>query len=113
MEQVTQKNAANAEESASAGEELSGQADTMKGVAGELQTMVGGTERNVGRATPSGQRARPMPSPSPKSNNPSRGLAALQAAVTRRTAPVADPDLVAAGKIDRTALPLDDDFKEF
>jgi methyl-accepting chemotaxis protein/methyl-accepting chemotaxis protein-1 (serine sensor receptor) len=113
MEQVTQKNAANAEESASAGEELSGQAETMRSVAGELQTMVDGTAQDVGRATPGQNRARPKPSAAPKSNNPSRGLTSLQAAVSRKSAPVADREPVTAGRLDRTALPMDDDFKEF
>jgi methyl-accepting chemotaxis protein/methyl-accepting chemotaxis protein-1 (serine sensor receptor) len=113
MEQVTQKNAANAEESASAGEELSGQAETMKSVVGELQTMVGGTAQNVDRATPGQHRARPKPTAVPKSNNQSRGLTAFQAAVSRKAAPVADREPVAAGRLDRSSLPLDDDFKEF
>ena len=42
MDQVTQQNAAGAEESAAAAEELSSQAETLKGMVGELQQVVGG-----------------------------------------------------------------------
>jgi methyl-accepting chemotaxis protein len=43
MDQVTQSNAANAEESASASEELSAQAEELSQIVRELQNMVGGT----------------------------------------------------------------------
>jgi methyl-accepting chemotaxis protein len=49
MDQVTQSNAANAEESASASEELSAQAENLSGMVGQLQTMVGGA--NGGEAS--------------------------------------------------------------
>jgi methyl-accepting chemotaxis protein len=42
MDQVTQQNAASAEESAAAAEELSSQAETLKDMVGELQQIVGG-----------------------------------------------------------------------
>jgi methyl-accepting chemotaxis protein len=42
MDKVTQQNAANAEESASASEELSAQAESMKEVVSQLMAMVGG-----------------------------------------------------------------------
>jgi methyl-accepting chemotaxis protein len=43
MDKVTQQNAANAEESASASEELSSQAESMNDIVGELVALVGGT----------------------------------------------------------------------
>ena len=43
MDKVTQQNAANAEESASASEELSAQAEQMNEIVGQLSTLVGGT----------------------------------------------------------------------
>ncbi len=43
MDKVTQQNAANAEESASASEELSSQAESMNQIVGELVALVGGT----------------------------------------------------------------------
>lgn len=45
MDKVTQSNASNAEESASAGEELTGQAESLKAVAVELQELVGAANR--------------------------------------------------------------------
>lgn len=47
MDEVTQKNAANAEESASASEEMNAQAEQMKGSAGDLMALVGGNENRV------------------------------------------------------------------
>ena len=49
MDKVTQSNAANAEESASASEEMSAQAEGMKGVVADLIALVGGNN-NSGRA---------------------------------------------------------------
>jgi methyl-accepting chemotaxis protein len=48
MDQVVQKNAANAEESASAAEEMNGQAGQMKGVVQDLSAMVGGSRNGNG-----------------------------------------------------------------
>jgi methyl-accepting chemotaxis protein len=47
MDQVTQSNAANAEESASASEELSAQAEQLNDVVGQLQNMVGGASADA------------------------------------------------------------------
>jgi len=50
----------------------------------------------------------------PKGGGHSRGLKALQSAVSgQKIGQMAHGEPVAAGKLDRTALPLDDDFKEF
>jgi len=48
MDKVTQQNAANAEESASASEELSGQAEQMNRIIEELAALVGGNSDNAG-----------------------------------------------------------------
>jgi methyl-accepting chemotaxis protein len=119
MEQVTQKNAANAEESASASEELSGQAETMKGIAGQLQALVGGNVQDINAGSPGGRRVRPRPTAPPtplasRGGSQGRSLTALQTAVSgNERGLAADREPVAAGKPDRSALPLDDDFKEF
>ncbi len=60
MDKVTQQNAANAEESASASEELSSQAESMNSIVGELVALVGGasakaTSAGQGRKGPSGK----------------------------------------------------------
>ncbi|MBD3421343.1 MAG: hypothetical protein GF398_14600 [Chitinivibrionales bacterium] len=49
MDKVTQSNAANAEESASAGEELSGQAQQLNAIVSELENMVGAGTQNGAR----------------------------------------------------------------
>jgi methyl-accepting chemotaxis protein/methyl-accepting chemotaxis protein-1 (serine sensor receptor) len=112
MEQVTQKNAASAEESASASEELSGQAETMKADVTQLQALVGGGGRD---AAPEASRSRAMPAVAAmQSGAHGRGLSALQSAVSRKKiGHPAHNEPVAAGRMDRSALPLDDDFKEF
>jgi methyl-accepting chemotaxis protein len=53
MDKVTQQNAANAEESASASEELSAQAESMNQVVGELAALVGGRAATRQRQTSS------------------------------------------------------------
>ena len=50
MDHITQANAANAEETASASEELSGQAEEMSSMVRELESMVGGDAAHSGRA---------------------------------------------------------------
>ncbi len=51
MDQVTQSNAANAEESASAAEELSAQAEELSSMVEELNTMVGGKTTSKAKST--------------------------------------------------------------
>ena len=53
MEQVTQKSAANAEESASAAEQLNAQSETLKEIVGRLTAMVGGGKLLTAGAAPS------------------------------------------------------------
>jgi len=101
MEQVTQKTAASAEESASASEELSAQSQTMREVAGQLQGMVGGGEvapdGHVGKTA-----ARYDAAPRTVATSNLKGAGGRGA-----------NKLVAAGKPDKSAIPLDEDFKEF
>ena len=56
MDKVTQSNAANAEESASASEEMNAQAEQMKGVVGELIALVGGSAASRAEHTQYAQR---------------------------------------------------------
>jgi len=55
MDKVTQQNAANAEESASASEELSAQAESMNDQVGELVTLVGGAANRHSRSSGRGR----------------------------------------------------------
>ncbi|MCC6391421.1 MAG: methyl-accepting chemotaxis protein, partial [Bryobacterales bacterium] len=111
MEQVTQKTAANAEESASAAEELNAQSETLKDVVERLAAMVGGAAGGGARKLhrrASGPGARPgqrqgEPGANPpvmrKSMAPGRNFAA------------SEPALVNASQKD--PFPLDEQFKEF
>ena len=116
MEQVTQKNAANAEESASASEELSAQAESMRATAADLKVLVDGsaqegTRRALGKNKP-GSVGMPERTPPAASASTSQSLESLRTAVARKaTAPTGN--LVAAGKPGPSALPLDEDFKDF
>ncbi|MBK9776144.1 MAG: methyl-accepting chemotaxis protein [bacterium] len=71
MDHITQANAANAEETASASEELSGQAEEMSSMVRELESMVGG--ENTGYGVPLKIPAMPMrrPAQAPKAAAPS------------------------------------------
>jgi hypothetical protein len=59
MDKVTQQNAANAEESASASEELSAPAESMQEIVGRLVAIVGGTRNQAAR--PEGAKAERHP----------------------------------------------------
>ncbi len=103
MEQVTQKTAANAEESASAGAEMSAQAGNLNGAVARLRSMVGGTGIDPVAA----------PRPSRKAvSNGAESLRALGRAVSRRNKPAGPATFAMAAKA-REALPLEGDFKEF
>jgi methyl-accepting chemotaxis protein/methyl-accepting chemotaxis protein-1 (serine sensor receptor) len=93
MEKVTQRTAANAEESASAGEELNAQASQLMNLVRNLREMVGG-DADLGGASPR-QPQRPALKPV--------------------AAPGRQPLLAAPGtkKKELAAFPLEDDFKEF
>jgi methyl-accepting chemotaxis protein/methyl-accepting chemotaxis protein-1 (serine sensor receptor) len=95
MEQVTQKAAANAEESASAAEELTAQSKTLKDVIEQLIGMVGGTESRNGRHV--GVSAR-------------RGAPAPTREIVKM--PVAQP-VTARVKAEKNPFPLEEEFQEF
>src|SRR6185312_4259620 len=59
MQQVTQSNAATAEESAAAGKELSGQAETLRHLVEELNTMVGKSGPEQRKSTAGSSRRTP------------------------------------------------------
>lgn len=120
MEQVTQKNAANAEQSASASEQLSAQAETMRDIVGRLVSMVGIVDAEAHTRTTSGrqsalrQQADGATSQDRALHSPAGGLKALRSAVLgKAAAPGPTPAVAATRQPDRSALPLDDDFKEF
>jgi len=64
MDKVTQQNAANAEESASASEELSAQAESMKEIVSQLAALVGGAAKRDTTKKAGGPAGKPTLSPS-------------------------------------------------
>jgi methyl-accepting chemotaxis protein/methyl-accepting chemotaxis protein-1 (serine sensor receptor) len=117
IEQVTQKTAANAEESASASQQLSAQAQSMKSVVVELQELVGGGSQTDRRGKARGSIVRgksgKLPPLASSQKQPAGSLNALRESVARRPPPVTAAVPAGNDKVDRSALPLDDDFKEF
>ncbi|MFZ1145101.1 MAG: methyl-accepting chemotaxis protein [Bryobacteraceae bacterium] len=114
MEQVTQKTAANAEESASAAEELNAQSETMKDIVERLTAMVGGEASN-GHARQTQRRASAANgNPPRRASESSSGLTALHQAVSHQPKSVEHgaPALVAHGA-NKDAFPLEEQFKEF
>ena len=109
MEQVTQKTAANAEESASAAEELTAQSEALKEVVERLTAMIGGAEAVNGHARSGHRRAAAGKAKSRQGAGESAsGLSTLRNAVSRQRTSVDSP--AHAGK---EAFPLDEQFKEF
>jgi methyl-accepting chemotaxis protein len=98
MSQVTQSTAAGAEESASASEELSGQAKSMGRIVDRLRVMVSGDKSDVA----------PVAVRTSEPANATASIAALRTAVKKPSAPAREMAKTAA-----SAIPLEDDFKEF
>jgi methyl-accepting chemotaxis protein/methyl-accepting chemotaxis protein-1 (serine sensor receptor) len=120
MEQVTQKNAANAEESAAAAEELNAQSETLKDVVERLTAMLGGSEasndvgNDVGlvrrRAGANHLKAQASHRPGESAS----GLASLRRAVTHQPKSAEHPAPVLLGRgASKEVFPLDEQFKEF
>jgi methyl-accepting chemotaxis protein len=123
MDKVTQTNAANAEESASASEELNAQAESLKDAVHQLQTLVGGVSaensRETSQSRPSSKGAsretknhrtfanRVTRSSTPDATAASRGSGA-------DSQPAGSTDLAAASKSRNAELiPMAGDFKDF
>jgi len=105
MEQVTQKTAASAEESASASQELAAQAGTTRAIVNRLEELVAGAAGRSSRIEPAPHR--PMASAALRSDG-KRDLSALKGAVNREHHSLLQP-----AKAAHEAIPLTDDFKEF
>ncbi len=111
MEQVTQKTAANAEESASAAEELNAQSETLKDIVERLTAMVGGGETAHGHGRPSSYRSAGT-SPSRQHRESAKGLTALRKAVAHPVGEKGTPAHLAHAA-PKEAFPLEEQFKEF
>ena len=103
MEQVTQKAAANAEESASAAEQLTAQSEALRHIVRRLTSLVhgGDAQPSAGVAADNGSR-----------RHGSFDVAASHAAVSRKTK-LRSERLMAAAAKDVNALPMEEDFKPF
>jgi methyl-accepting chemotaxis protein len=107
MEQVTQKAAASAEESASAAEELNAQSAGLKDIVSRLNGMVGAAVNSFSQASFRKSGA----SRGAQSRGNMRGnLTALRTAVNQRPAQRPEPVAVPVGA---DSFPMDEDFKEF
>jgi len=132
MEQVTQSNAASAEESAAAAEELNAQAEAMKDVVKSLRKMVDGEASGTNGARYSGPSLRLSTEKLEKRLAPALSAKApllakpaplaktspLNKAVTRIKTAVKMPTMQSVAQVSAKAaavasFPMDDDFKEF
>jgi len=119
MEQVTQRTAANSEESAAAAEELNAQSETLKDVVVRLSAMVGGDVSANGSHGSAGRKretmARGSDAPAPLAQRePFSCLPAPRAVMSNQ--PVnghAAATALAAAQTHKNALPLEEEFREF
>jgi methyl-accepting chemotaxis protein/methyl-accepting chemotaxis protein-1 (serine sensor receptor) len=102
MEQVTQKNAAGAEEGASAAEQLTAQSETLKDVVARLNTMVDGSAANTRNAV----RRTVSPSASKKASKlwERASMGKARSLEPAATVPTGDAE---------AAFPLEADFQQF
>jgi methyl-accepting chemotaxis protein/methyl-accepting chemotaxis protein-1 (serine sensor receptor) len=110
MEQMTQKAAASAEESASAAEELTAQSAALKDIVHRLTGALGLTSNSTGRSYVRSLTSAPAPA---RKVNIGTNLNALHKAVSPKRSSVkaaSEPVGVGASK---DAFPMDEDFKEF
>jgi methyl-accepting chemotaxis protein/methyl-accepting chemotaxis protein-1 (serine sensor receptor) len=112
MEQVTQKTAANAEESASAAEELNAQSETLKDIVERLTSMVGGGEAANGNVRQTHRRSSSAAA-SRRQDESAAGLAALRKAVSQQSKSVHAEPVLAGHKSHKDDFPLEEQFKEF
>jgi methyl-accepting chemotaxis protein/methyl-accepting chemotaxis protein-1 (serine sensor receptor) len=107
LEQVTQQNAANAEESAAASQELTAQAALMQEVVTSLEGMLTG-RRNVAETSLEGE---PQPTVAENASPHAEWQPAPKASVEVKSAPVSH---ALRAPLDRSSFPLDDDdFQSF
>ncbi|MCC6362022.1 MAG: MCP four helix bundle domain-containing protein [Bryobacterales bacterium] len=111
MEQVTQKTAANAEESASAAEELNAQSETLKDVVEKLAAMVGGAA-GAGAQRLHRRAGGPGARPGQRHGEPGANSTARKAVAPVRSFAASEPAHAGASPKDHP-FPLDEQFKEF
>jgi methyl-accepting chemotaxis protein len=107
IEHVTQKAAASSEEVASAGEELAAQSKAMKSIITHLEFLAGGAAANTERGHRSQFDERRSTVRAVQPLKPSGSFA------PKPNQSASHPSLATAGKLDKSVIPLEDDFKEF
>ena len=106
MEQLTQRAAASAQESASASTELTAQAEAVKGILERLSAMVGG-QAQAGQSVTSGTRSRVRPSSGP--TQPSSSLAGPHTAASAGNRPEPALSATSSRRDNRKEFPLHDE----
>ena len=118
MEQITQKAAASAEESASTAEQLKGQSSTLKHVVQRLDSIIGSTgpavkqKREAVRPLVKSQRS-PSNVRVAVQSTMKTTLSALQKAVSKDTPKKQEPVAVSAAAPEKNSFPMDENFQEF
>ena len=110
MDKVTQSNAANAEESASAAEELNAQAATLKDAVDELTQLVGGKQRTSNKSRPERVRAS---APAKLAKTPSARKPHANGVAIRKAAANNAHEPVLTGSRNGSELPLEGSFRDF
>ena len=107
MDKITQKNAANAEESASASEELNAQADGMLDIVGDLIAVVGQSSKNNHR----GRKKTKSKKSKKKQGEPKR----LASPKKEETEQIDTPEEPPTRKVSKPEdiIPMEDDFSDF
>ena len=107
MDKITQKNAANAEESASASEELNSQADGMLDIVGDLIAVVGQSSKNNHRG-----RKKTKSKKSKKNGREPKRLAPPKKKETEKIDAPEEPPTRKVSKAE-DIIPMEDDFSDF
>jgi methyl-accepting chemotaxis protein len=107
MDKITQKNAANAEESASASEELNSQADGMMDIVGDLIGVVGRSSKNNHRG-----KKRAKSKKSKKNGGEPKRLAPPKKDRTEQPDAPEEPPTRKESKAE-DIIPMEDDFSDF
>ena len=114
MDQVTQGNAASAEESAAAAQELNAQAETMKGSVGELLRLVGSDSRHAGTGLRSAPvKAAAAANPPPAMKRPPMTAPPKHSMAKGSSDAASSASASASTAQKRAAIPLEGDFKDF
>ena len=112
MDQVTQSNAASAEESAAAAAELNGQASNLKEVVEEMERLVGASKAKIQEIRPPAAKAAEKPIVKNSPTGAHRTITAKSNS-SRETAKPAHKPVHASNGSPAKGTPSDSDFRDF